>query len=91
MRQQPALTALVFETMPHAGRDEPLRAALKDMLRHFREQLAAQLERDGLPQAETRAAALAAALDGLLLHAVVDDELDVEAAGAALLALVQPA
>jgi hypothetical protein len=91
VRQQPALTALLFETMLHAGRDEPLRAALKGMLREFREQVAAALERDGVPQAETRAATLAAALDGLLLHAVVDDELDVAAAGAALLALVKPA
>jgi AcrR family transcriptional regulator len=90
VRQQPTLTALLFETMLHAGRDEPLRAALKRMLRDFREQLAAALARDGLPQAETRAAALTAALDGLLLHAVVDDELDLEAAGAALCALVQP-
>jgi AcrR family transcriptional regulator len=90
VRDQPALTALLFETMLHAGRDEPLRAALKGMLRDFREPLAAALERDGLPQPETRAAALAAALDGLLLHAVVDDELDVRRAGAALLELVKP-
>ncbi len=76
--------------MLHAGRDEALRVALKPMLRDFREPLAVALERDGLPQAETRAAGLAAALDGLLLHAVVDDELDVAAAGCALRALVKP-
>jgi AcrR family transcriptional regulator len=90
VRRQPALTALLFETMLHAGRDEPLRAALRSMLRDFREPLTAALTRDGLPQAETRAATLAAALDGLLLHAVVDDQLDVAAAGAALGALVRP-
>ncbi len=91
VRAQPALTALLFETMLHAGRDATLRAALKDMLRDFREPLAAALARDGLPHPESRATALAAALDGLLLHAVVDDELDAEAAGAALGALVRPA
>jgi AcrR family transcriptional regulator len=91
VRRQPELIALLFETMLHAGRDEPLRAALKGMLRDFRRPLAAALARDGLTQPEARAAALAAALDGLLLHAVVDDELDVEAAGAALGALVQQA
>jgi AcrR family transcriptional regulator len=91
MRRQPALTALLFETMLHAGRDEALRAALKALLRDFRESLAVALARDGLSQAETRAAALAAALDGLLLHAVVDDELDVAAAAGVLRALVKPA
>lgn len=89
VRDQPALTALLFETMLHSGRDERLRAALAGMVREFREQLAAALAREAVPDAETRAAALAAALDGLLLHAVVDDRLDVRRAGAALLALVE--
>jgi TetR/AcrR family transcriptional regulator, regulator of biofilm formation and stress response len=90
VRAHPALTALLFETMLHAGRDEPLRAALKGMLRDFREPLAVALARDGVAEPEARATALAAALDGLLLHAVVDDELDVDTAGAALRALLTP-
>jgi AcrR family transcriptional regulator len=88
VRHQPALTALLFETMLHAGRDEPLRERLAVMVREFRAELAHALEREGAAEPDTQAAALAAALDGLLLHAVVDTELDVAAAGAALLALL---
>lgn len=88
LRHEPALTALMFETMLQAGRDEILRAALADMLRAFRDELAAKLERDGVAQPQPRAAALAAALDGLFLHAVVDERLDVRAAGEALLSLL---
>ncbi|HET6548154.1 MAG TPA: TetR family transcriptional regulator C-terminal domain-containing protein [Solirubrobacter sp.] len=89
VRHQPALTALLFETMLHAGRDAALRAAMAVMLRDFRQRLAAVLAREGIAEPEHVAAALSAGLDGLLLHAVVDERLDVEAAGAELLALVE--
>jgi AcrR family transcriptional regulator len=88
VRHQPALTALLFETMLHAGRDEPLRARLAVMVREFRAELSRALEREDADDPDAQAAALAAALDGLLLHAVVDMDLDVAAAGAALLALL---
>src|SRR5690349_11859910 len=43
VRDQPALTALLFETMLHSGRDAQLRAALAQMLDGFRTELAAKL------------------------------------------------
>ncbi len=88
LRHEPALTALMFETMLQGGRDEGVRVALATMLRDFREELAGKLERDGVGNPEPTAAALAAALDGLFLHAVVDEQLDVEAAGMQVLRLL---
>jgi AcrR family transcriptional regulator len=88
IRGEPALTLLLFETMLQATRDEQVRDALAAMLHEFRVELTAALEREGVPDAEPLAAALAAALDGLLLHAVVDERLDVAAAGEAVLALL---
>jgi AcrR family transcriptional regulator len=87
-RHQPELTALLFETMLRGGRDTLVREALASMLREFRAELATLLERDGIEPAADTAAAVTAALDGLLLHAVVDEHLDVASAGAAVLALV---
>src|SRR3954468_10984840 len=66
IRHEPALSALLFETMLHSGRDERLRAALVTLLRDFREHLAAALARDGVANPQTVAVALSAALDGLL-------------------------
>ena len=89
-RGQPQLALLLFETMLHAGRDAQLREALAELLRDFRARLASALAREGAVEPETTAAALGAALDGLFLHAVVDDRLDLRAAGAVLLELVEP-
>ena len=90
IRHEPALTLLLFETMLHAGRDERLRDALAALIRDFRADVAAALEREGVADPEPLAAGLSAAFDGLLLHVVVDDRLDVAAAGAALLDLLPP-
>lgn len=87
-RDQPQLTLLLFETMLQAGRDPQLRDALAAMLRDFRTRLATTLAGEGAAQPEATAAALTAALDGLFLHAVVDDQLDLEATGTALLHLL---
>jgi AcrR family transcriptional regulator len=87
-RDQPRLTLLLFETMLQAGRDPQLRDALAEMIRDFRTPLAAALTRDGAAEPDATAAALAAALDGLFLHAVVDDQLDLHAAGTVLLRLL---
>ena len=87
-RDQPPLTLLLFETMLQAGRDPALRDALAVMLRDFRTRLAAALAGQGAAEPHVTAAALAAALDGLFLHAVVDDQLDVRAAGSTLLRLL---
>lgn len=88
IRGEPQLALLLFETMLQSGRDPVLREALAAMIRRFRGELAAALERDGVTDAATLAAALAAAADGVLLHAVVDERFDVAAAGAALLRLL---
>ena len=88
IRGEPALTLLLFETMLHAARDAELREALAAMIRDFRAELAAALGREGVAEPESLAAALSAAWDGLLLHAVVDGSLDVAEAGAALLRLL---
>jgi AcrR family transcriptional regulator len=85
---EPQLTLLFFETMLHAGRDPQLREALAEMIRDFRSRLAAALADRGAADPEATAAALTAALDGLFLHAVVDDRLDVRATGAVFLRLV---
>jgi len=87
-RDEPALTALMFETMLQAGRDQTLRTAFAEMLREFREELAGRLAADGAAEPAALATALSAAFDGLFLHAVVDEHLDVQAAGAALLSLL---
>jgi AcrR family transcriptional regulator len=88
IRAEPALMLLLFETMLQAGRDERLREALQAMIRDFRTALAAALGREGAADPEPLAAALSAAWDGLLLHAVVDEALDVAEAGEALLRLL---
>jgi AcrR family transcriptional regulator len=87
-RDQPQLTLLLFETMLQAGRDRQLRNALAVMLRDFRTRLAAALADQGAARPKATAAALTAALDGLFLHAVVDDQLDLHTAGTALLRLL---
>jgi AcrR family transcriptional regulator len=89
IRDQPRLALLLLETMLHAGRDQQLRDALAAMLRDFRAQLAAALGREHTRDPTPTAAALTAALDGLFLHAVVDDQLDLLAAGATLHRLVE--
>ena len=87
-RAQPKLTLLLFETMLQAGRDPELRDALAAMIRDFRTRLAAALTTDGVADPVATAAALAAALDGLFLHAVVDSRLELQTAGAVLLRLL---
>lgn len=89
LRAQPQLTLLLFETMLQSGRDPQLREALAELIRAFRTRLAAALAQEGAADPEATAAALTAALDGLFLHAVVDDRLDLQAAGAALLRLLE--
>ena len=90
IRGQPTLTLLLFETMLNAGRDEALRDALATMIRDYRTELTSALERDGLTSAAPLATALAAAWDGLFLHAVVDDQLDIARAGETILRLIAP-
>jgi AcrR family transcriptional regulator len=88
-RSQPHLTLLLFETMLQAGRDPQLREALAALICDFRTRLAAALTTDGAAEPAATAAALAAALDGLFLHAVVDSQLDLQAAGGVLFRLLE--
>ncbi len=88
LRDRPQLTLLLFETMLQAGRDPQLRLALAGMLRNFRTRLAGALADEDAVEPAATAAALTAALDGIFLHAVVDDQLDMHAAGTALLRLL---
>lgn len=86
-------TRLLAETMLAASRDETLRAALAGALAGLRATLAARLSAETPPSAEldaeSAAIVLAAALDGLLLHYLLDSTLDLERAAAALAALLR--
>jgi AcrR family transcriptional regulator len=88
IRAEPAQTLLLFETMLASTRDEQVRNSLGAMLHEFRVAFALALEREGAAAPEGLAAALTAALDGLFLHAVVDETLDVHGAGEAVLSLL---
>lgn len=83
---------LFAEAMIEATRDEPLRAALGEAAAGLRTALAARLAAENATPsglaAEDAAIVLAAALDGLLLHYLLDTALDIDRAAAALAALV---
>jgi AcrR family transcriptional regulator len=91
----PVLSRLMFEAMREAERDPALRERMGAMLGVYRrliiETVRADQERgavfDGAPPAAI-ATLLAAAGDGLLMHALLDPELDVAAAIEALRALL---
>jgi transcriptional regulator BetI-like protein len=83
----PVLPRLMFEAMREAERDEALRERMSAMLTQYRE-LMTQTIRAGQEHATVFAGAPADAIatllgavgDGLLLHALLDPELDVRAA-----------
>jgi AcrR family transcriptional regulator len=91
----PVLSRLMLEAMREAERDPLLRERMGAMLEAYRrvmvEAVRADQERgvafDGAPAAAI-ATLLGAVGDGLLLHALLDPELDIAAALAALRALV---
>jgi len=93
----PVTSRLMFEAMREAERDPALRERMGGMLGEYR-QLMVQAVRadqqrravfDGAP-ADAIATLLAAVGDGLLLHVLLDPELDVAAALDALRALLKP-
>ena len=92
----PVLSRLMFEAMREAERDPQLRRRMAAMMAEYRRLMtgavAADQERGaafaGAPPA-AMATVLAAAGDGLLLHALLDPELDVAAAVDALRALLR--
>ncbi|HKJ36749.1 MAG TPA: TetR family transcriptional regulator [Solirubrobacterales bacterium] len=89
----PAIAALMLEAMREAERDAELRDRLGTLLRRARQAVADVARRDeglsGLSASpETIAALLIAVGDGLLLHCLIDPELDVGAQFAALHAML---
>ncbi len=93
----PVLSRLMLEAMREAERDPALRERMGAMLARYRELMIqavrAEQERGavfaGAP-ADAIATLLGAVGDGLLLHALLDPELDVHAALNALRALLAP-
>jgi AcrR family transcriptional regulator len=92
----PVLSRLMFETMGEAERDPQLRERMAAMMAEYRRLMTAAVAADqgrgvafaGAPSGAL-ATVLAAAGDGLLLHALLDPELDVAAAVDALRALLR--
>ncbi len=90
-----ALSGLMFEAMREAGRDEALRERLRDLMREYRalvvDLVRAEQERGALP-ADASPVGLAtffsALGDGLLLHVLLDRDLDVTDVTGALRALL---
>ncbi|NVI89241.1 TetR/AcrR family transcriptional regulator [Actinomadura sp. BRA 177] len=89
---------VVVEAMLHGLRDAELRAESERQIRMFRDLLAARLAENrtaGLlrPDADPRGLAvlLAALVDGLLMHVLIDPETEAGAATEGLLALLRPA
>jgi AcrR family transcriptional regulator len=93
----PVISRLMFEAMREAERDVALRERMSAMLAQYRELMVrairAEQERGtvfaGAP-ADAIATLLGAVGDGLLLHALLDPDLDVPAALNALRALLAP-
>jgi AcrR family transcriptional regulator len=93
----PVLSRLMLEAMREAERDPALRERMGVMLAQYRELMVQAIRAEqnreriftGAP-AEAIATLLGAVGDGLLLHALLDPELDVPAALDALRALLAP-
>lgn len=89
--------ALLSECLVQGSRDPQLRAALLSYLHRYRDTLVDQVSRDaadGRIRADVPPVAVAtlvtAAVDGLMVHAALDPELDAEAACRALATLLAP-
>lgn len=81
---------LFSEAFLAATRDEALRAELTTLLDQFRGATASWLRRNGEPRPEQTAAVFAAAVDGMMLHRVLDPGLTSATAGPALRRLLTP-
>lgn len=86
---------VLLEAMREAGRDHVLRDRIAALLREYRriigELVRTEQQRDAVvagPSPTALATLLVAAGDGLLLHSLLDPELDIEGAAEALLTLV---
>jgi AcrR family transcriptional regulator len=93
----PVLSRLMFEAMREAERDQALRERMGAMLAQYRELMVQAVRAEqqrGMVFADAPAEAIATLLgavgDGLLLHALLDPDVDVRAALNALRALLAP-
>jgi AcrR family transcriptional regulator len=93
----PVTSRLMFEAMREAERDQTLRARMGAMLHQYRELMIQTVtaDQDGgvvfaAAPADALATLLAAVGDGLLLHALIDPDLDVRGALGALRTLLEP-
>ncbi len=68
--------ALLYEAFLAAFRDDAIRAELARALARFRQQTAQLLRRAGAEEPDDLAVLAAAAIDGVLLHALIDPDLD---------------
>jgi AcrR family transcriptional regulator len=80
---------VLYEGMLAAARDDELRSTLRGALAEFRALFAARLAADGAPDPSGAASVLAAALDGLLLHRLVDPTLPLIPLAPAMIASLQ--
>jgi AcrR family transcriptional regulator len=92
----PVTSRLMFEAMREAERDETLRVRMGAMLNRYRQLMIDTVTADQgrgavsvAAPADALATLLAAVGDGLLLHALIDPDLDVRAALDALLILIE--
>ena len=92
----PVLTGVSMEAMREAGRDRQVRRRLSVLMRHYRAVIQglarADQERDAVsnrPPAAGLATLVGAVGDGLLLHALLDPELDIRQAIDSLRALLR--
>lgn len=90
----PVVSAVLMETMREAGRDLSLRECMASLLAEYRRLLTELARREGRRSTAAGvdpaalATLIAAAGDGLLLHALLDREVDIVSAFEALLALL---
>jgi AcrR family transcriptional regulator len=79
-------SVVLYEAILAAARDDDLRAMLSDALDLFRSLLVERIRCAGGATPEASAAAVAAALDGAVLHRLVSPDLDVSALADPLIA-----
>lgn len=81
--------ALLYEVLLEGGRDAQMRAVLAQAYDQFRAALAGRVRQAGGRDPEGAAVVITAALDGVLLHRLVNPDLDVAGVTAALVAALQ--
>lgn len=80
--------AVIFEATLEARHDPQVRQAVRDQLAAFRQFVEFVLTSQGVVNAAARATVLAASIDGLLLHYLVDPDLNLAGARDALARLI---